>query len=637
MLASQLPLDIILQIADLLLTKDKCSCSLTCKQWRDPFQKLLVKNIHVDSIKHLKTICNTNATSKTKSRSCGHLVHGLRIGGCFILPNVKQDVFFRSLPNLKHLNLGNMRFQDINTKMTQSNNTWMSLESLKIKINNNEGLQGAPDLIKFLKTSRVLEKLEIFTKDREVIITFTENDFENLHQNLQHLSSIKACISLNFCASASQNTIPEITPALALTTLYLRLDEWDPLFLYYFGFKYPNLHSLRLDFSISNYMCVDSGTLQRITPLFDSNPKALKYLETFELITRDASESAHMDIWQFFTSTKVPIKNFKYKTVYGDSASRDYKVLIERILRAFPKTLETLSILGRASCGSRSTKMLEISLCPLLVDLEINECSVCVDLNNLLDSCIALRQLKLHSDKLSITSGTDNREPKQYQGRQQHGLHVLELHGVGTSTSVFNCLSFRCRDLEYMKLCYVSIDGTISEETGRLLVDMPYTFFKMLLLCDVSYCSSDGHGNDKTIITIFLLSRLNNPLQSNEERRKDERELESTTVEYHNQHDIAWFHTFTDGVYDWDNDTGIVQLCKQQVSTAVNFFQGFRSNRVPRASIFDSWGGYIEEGWDADLRNGYAEFRCGNVEKYSIYGVISDDQDNWDKLHSGFP
>ncbi|KAI9014458.1 hypothetical protein CLU79DRAFT_766882 [Phycomyces nitens] len=75
-MASRLPVEIILKIAQHLLTEDKIACSLTCKAWRAPFQEIVFTNIKVDSIQELEDICEIVKHPKTESVPYDQIVNG---------------------------------------------------------------------------------------------------------------------------------------------------------------------------------------------------------------------------------------------------------------------------------------------------------------------------------------------------------------------------------------------------------------------------------------------------------------------------------------------------------------------------------------------------------------------------------
>ncbi|KAL0084507.1 hypothetical protein F4703DRAFT_1582329 [Phycomyces blakesleeanus] len=160
MSASELPYEILSKIADLLLTGDRFSCVLTCRRWRYPFQEALWRNMHVNSMKNLETICNAIEGSRTKSSSYGLLTQSLRMDGYCTIPHWQQHAFFRSIPNLRHLDLGRTRYQEMNTHMIRLNNTWKSLESLRVEVH---GSKRAVDTKSFVERQLFFFPIQMYS------------------------------------------------------------------------------------------------------------------------------------------------------------------------------------------------------------------------------------------------------------------------------------------------------------------------------------------------------------------------------------------------------------------------------------------------------------------------------------------
>ncbi|KAL0084501.1 hypothetical protein F4703DRAFT_1793868 [Phycomyces blakesleeanus] len=640
MSASELPYEILSKIADLLLTGDRFSCVLTCRRWRYPFQEALWRNMHVNSMKNLETICNAIEGSRTKSSSYGLLTQSLRMDGYCTIPHWQQHAFFRSIPNLRHLDLGRTRYQEMNTHMIRLNNTWKSLESLRVEVHGSKRAVDTKSFVEFLKTCRKLQKLEIFQNAFDNPVMISSKDFNNLHQSLKQLSHLKACLYLNQIRQNAEPTIPITTPAPALISLDLDLFSWHPLWIYYFGYKYPNLRFLRLDVSNVPDCWIPQENLQRMPSLFLSNPNVLQHLETFEFLTTEMSQWSHIVFWEFLCPLQIPIKHLKYKTKYSKCDAEFLEMAIARFVKSFSNTLETLSVDGDVFFNAKYiTKLSFTSCCPLLVDLEIKDCGVSIELDNLLDICVALRRLRFSNGKLWVDQDTTNQERnhENYQQKhRQHELQILVLHWVNASAGVFTHMSSRCRRLEYMSLGNSDIWGSISKETGNLLLDMSYTSFKALRLKNVQYHSSDRDTGKDTAINISLLPQLNNsrsPKEIMEEKGNKDSKL---SIIEHYQHHLAWFHTFFDDDYEYATAPCIRQLSVQEVNTALEYYQDFLSRESTNAlDVFRSLNGQVsEKDWEEDLCRGYAEFRCSHIEKYTIPGLTPDDEKFWENLYN---
>ncbi|KAL0084505.1 hypothetical protein F4703DRAFT_1854574 [Phycomyces blakesleeanus] len=625
MTASKLPSEILSQIADLLLTDDKISNAITCKAWRYPFQDSLWRDIRISSMESLQHIYNTIKTSKNTPTFHGLLVHSLRICGDYPVPNTQQDELLKFLPNLKHLDLRHIKYKDINRIMAESNDTWKSLESLIIQDITTTEPEVATDFIESLKTCRMLRNLEFFTLKRNDPILFNMNHFENLHQNLQLLSSIKAHLALNEDISSTLGTIPDTTPVLSLTSLDIKLGQWDPLWLYYFSYKYPNLHSFKLDVSDMFPGWIHYDQMQVIISHFQSNPNALRHLESFEFITKAIAEWTHLVFWEFICPLRVPVKNLKYKAQRNNGDVQLYAMTLKRFLQSFSETLETLSVDGSAFFDIKRSPTLYLSShSPFLKDLHIESCGVSLNLDSVLNNCTALKRLRYFGGQLLNNSNTTNQDTEE---RQNHGLQILELRQVVTSAAVLGNISYRCRRLQYMNLSSLSISGFISEISGHLLLDMRHTFFKVLHLAQIKYYSSYKH-DVKPAISMTLLSQVNYPSRSDKRNEENDEEADSKSpiISYHK---IAWFHTFIDIECKKYTRIGIIQLSEQESSAAMEYYQNFKSRKDSNTIEDDP-----EKGWKGDLCRGYGEIRCGQVEKYTIPELSTNDKEFWENLYN---
>ncbi|KAL0086317.1 hypothetical protein J3Q64DRAFT_1739429, partial [Phycomyces blakesleeanus] len=631
-MASQLPLEILLQIADILVTEDRLSCALTCKKWRYPFQETIWKDVIINSNTDYVNICNTLEGSKVGSSSHGQSVRSLSMSQICLIPNDGQDKLLKSLPNLKHLDLGRTRRKDINKRMTIHNDVWKSLESLKVQVTYSKTPDSTEQFIKLLENCSKLQSLEIFKSGVFQPVMFTQEDFDSLHQKVQLLSSFKACISLDRNLDPRQESMASnIVPIVGLTNLELQMCEWSSLWAYYFGHKYPNLRYLSWSTVNAQYWLIAPHTTQPISEILDLNTNIFQHLETLEFVTADASERGHADFWDFFLPLSVPIKHLKYKTNCGNNVEMYFRTVIKRFLRSFSETLETITVEGSLFYTGGLTPRLNLpSYCPMLVDLEVKSCGVSIDLNNLFDNCVALERLKFYSGELLFHSSLLNREQRpnleqrQKQREKQHGLRILELHEVAASADTFSDISFRCRRLEYMSLDTTFICGTVPKRDPCLLLDMTYTSFKALHLAHVKFCSYyDNSLQQKMSLSYLCLSQSNNP--------------QSSEVSYGFQ-PLAVFHIFPDGEYDMDYTIGLKKLSKRQFGTTVEYFENRRFRRFGSELKPDRRSNrkICEEDrlLQENLSKGYVELRCNYVAKYTTPELAPSVKEFWKDLYN---
>ncbi|KAL0077832.1 hypothetical protein F4703DRAFT_1881495 [Phycomyces blakesleeanus] len=609
MLLSELPFEILSKIADILINEDKASCTLVCKRWKFPFQDSLWKNIEVKSMEQLTSICDIVKHS-TNGLSFSLAIQNLYFTSWCTITDLLQSNILQVLPNLKHLNLGDISFKTFDTEISIYGGPWKSLVSLEFQVCSTREETSQSILVEFLTQFPNLHDLNIFPCFPHTSIYFDVSNINTIHKYLSRLRSIKGAFTFPTICQSDIQTIPKAIPAYSLTSLDIHILNLNSLWLYYqwlwyFSYKYPNLRTLTLkalcetDESIIKEYNIKKGSLLRpATTLFP-------HLETVEFNTEDFTKWSHTVLWDLLCQSNAPIKNLRCWARYRTYEEGALEKVIRQLVQSFSKTLETMSVEGYLFFGTENIVKLEISYCPRLVELEITDNGSYIELDNLLDNCIALSRLKFSNGKLNI--GSDPHEKPAH-----HGLNILELSYVTVNTAVFSYLSFRCRSLEYMYLNRPKICDSISDETKRLYIDMSYTNFKVLRL-DHIYCYSSDRLMDKnTAINLILLSQVNSDRLSNGTRQSED----IVSVVKH----LSWFHVFYGLDHTFDSAPKVRKLSEQEVCITTEYYQNFRFRESTgiQESMRSMNGQTLKSNWKADLCRGYAEMRCGNIKNYCV-------------------
>ncbi|KAL0082985.1 hypothetical protein J3Q64DRAFT_1836631 [Phycomyces blakesleeanus] len=484
MCVSKLPFEILTQVADNLSAKDILSCSLTCKGWRDPFQKALWKEMRLYSFHGMQRLIYIIQDSQGVSTSYPHLAHSLCIDGRFRTP--LNSVFQVSdlslyLPNVKRLCLVNISQTNICTSLTKSHKIWKSLESLKVEYERSLCGFMTQGLFAFINTCTMLNTLEICDDGFGFAISPGVGTFDDIHQRLQHLSSIKAGFFLGPVILDALDTVPNTTPAFSVTSLDISSiefkergsigdndgsgEDWHPLWIYYFGYKYPNLLSLKLEVTDLFEDPILSDERELIISLFHANPNAFQHLETFDLTTDSNIEFSDFMLWELLCPLRVPLKHLTLHATNFGTVEHSYPMDIDRILQSFSGTLESLSVRGFKYSERNQDPTINLSShYPLLTNLCISGSQVSLNLDDLLNKCVALEQLEYCGGTLVINSNTITEESNQHQ--EQHGLQILKLRDCSVAAEAFEHLSFRCKNLDYMDVSALSITGPICAKAG---------------------------------------------------------------------------------------------------------------------------------------------------------------------------
>ncbi|KAL0073460.1 hypothetical protein J3Q64DRAFT_1826706 [Phycomyces blakesleeanus] len=611
----ELPFEILTQIADDLSTKDRLYCALTCKTWRYPFQSSLWKKIRFYSPDDVQTLINIVKASQNVQTPHGSCVHSLRIGCHYNATEISDINFsglFRYLPNMKSLHLENISYDDIDTDITRSDKIWKSLENLKIHYKGTRQKKSAKPLFELINACVILQKLEISAGCNGYRMKFSVDDFESMHQHLQDLSAIKVDIYLSPDFSAILDNIPDITLAFSVTSVeinskeYKYVDEygsasrnnWNPLWLYYFSLKYPNLRSLKLNITDTCSTPINSDERQALITLFHSNPNAFQHLETFDLKTDRYFEHSDFILWELFCALKTPLKHLKLDTTKYGQVDPSYPMNVNRILQSFSGTLESLSVKGFIYNYTNENTILELSSYnPLLTDLCISGSNMSLNLNDILDNFVSLKQLKIDGGTFLsnpyTTNGESNQREQQEQKQKQHELQILTLKNCAVTAEIFNILSFRCRKLKHITLDTVVINGYICKKTGCLLLDMSHIFLKTLRIG-----------------------------QNEREKKKINSEYPTVT-----SHAIDWIYAYEYFGKYGESYIQTTKLSDKGANIALEYYQNFQSNKT--SQTLEDYSSYDNEDPDMDrkceLYKGYTELRFGKIEAVHVIRILYRD------------
>ncbi|KAL0085448.1 hypothetical protein J3Q64DRAFT_1743722 [Phycomyces blakesleeanus] len=177
-----------------------------------------------------------------------------------------------------------------------------------------------------------------------------------------------------------------------------------------------------------------------------------------------------------------------------------------------------------------------------------------------------------------------------------------------------------------MTLRNMFIEGSICEETGRLLLDMQYTFLTTLYIGKIKYGESYEEMDSAYDIALTLVSQITKPQMFNERNKKEETEIDSNQpiVE---SYDLEWFYTHEYNWRDGTSTTDSMEISKENIKIIHEYFKNFPLNSRNLSSYEDELD--LEEEpenwWKFELYRGYGEFRFGKVEHISILGASDDE------------
>ncbi|KAL0081285.1 hypothetical protein J3Q64DRAFT_1866601 [Phycomyces blakesleeanus] len=141
-------------------------------------------------------------------------------------------------------------------------------------------------------------------------------------------------------------------------------------------------------------------------------------------------------------------------------------------IKYFPESVNTLCIFFSNSDSSIHVERKSLVLYSHLTVLRLSNCRY-IDMENILDHCRVLRLLHIANSEIQSPE-------YQHSTHLPHPLQTLEIAKTRIDIHVFKYISFRCRQLKYMTLLFISYRGSDIDKTRQILVDMPFSQLKLL-------------------------------------------------------------------------------------------------------------------------------------------------------------
>ncbi|KAL0084572.1 hypothetical protein F4703DRAFT_1855010 [Phycomyces blakesleeanus] len=349
-------------------------------------------------------------------------------------------------------------------------------------------------------------------------------------------------------------------------------------------------------------------------PLFRSNPNAFQHLETFDLTYDRHSILSSFILLEVLRELRVPLRHLILDPTQLRYISESPSINVNTVLEFFSETLQSFKVKRFKYISANQDPTFKLSsYYRLLTDLYISSNYVTLDLGDLLDKCVALKQLEFCAGTLVIDPNTTNEESKKEQ--QQHGLQILTLRKCTVNSEILNYLSSRCRSLKHITLDTLLIKGSICKRTGCLLLDMPHTSLKTLNIGQLRYSPPYEETNVYDHSRLTLLSKLNDASLSDEKIEREKNQIDSEHPIL-TSHPIDWVHTYDESAHYKYKRVKTTKLSKSGADIAFKYFQEFGSKTVLQNSkhqcLYDEEIGYMDR--ECELHKGYGQFRFGKIE-----------------------
>ncbi|KAI9010811.1 hypothetical protein CLU79DRAFT_839515 [Phycomyces nitens] len=608
MLASQLPFEIIRNIAHFLSTSDRSQASLCCRAWQIPLQESMWTHMSLDDNQAIKRICEPGSLENTMYRRFGHHVHTLQIdtfemysnllGLQSLLPNVRQ---IRAQFRAKN---GEVFQKAMYSEDAIDCNLWKSLTDLSITLKYSYLQSGIGDFYPIIYSLHGLKSLSL---DQDCFVNRLALSFDRLevlHANLPRLEELHINTEPLAIYPEKLQGFCNLTPAAHISVLDMRIKHSVQNWLYYLAIKYPNLRVLKTLY-FTNEFSKDYNHLNRNLL---NVPSAFQELQQLNVKIIMSALWGYLDVWKQFGLVARSVKRMHYEIDQDTNSQDGILDLVKSCMESFSSTLESITVITHFPCNIHLLTS-SLGYYPKLVDIHIAIVGITIELDMLLDRCPALEKLSTYESTVCLNNTSAS--------SKKHGLCMLVLRKGTIDVGALNYLSIRCRSLDHMAFLEVGITGDISQKTGNICAHMPFTHFKVLWLLNVRF-----HVLNNQSTNIIALSRhTQDPFPTLQQNRSDSKK---------GPKELLWFYiTYKeDELYSKNN---VQRLDKTEAKQAGKYFRNYQHQKAmdqTNCSEPDN----TKEAWKTYLPNGHGTIECGSIAEYYLDGYLDKDYYRLHKL-----
>ncbi|KAI9019978.1 hypothetical protein CLU79DRAFT_836338 [Phycomyces nitens] len=595
MLASELPFEILSQIARFVPKPDQRIASSVCRGWQRPFNEELWRWIDIGYESGLDRLYSLLLGVLEKNPSYGQMVRSLNLAEDI---EMRSDILCQLQTYMTGLTYISLPEGSLVTSCFYNMEHWKdwgkTLTRLRFCIHG-MGV-GVSDFLNLLKHLPRLQWLE-YAPERATHSLFRLEDVEIIHTHLEHLNTLILGTELSSMSPQDLLSLSNIQPSRTMTFVKFAVNPVDLRWLYYWSIKYPRLRTLewitRHDFD-PVYMFRDE-TLA----LFNRQKSSFEYLWNVRLLGGIYSRMLDKTLIDLLCIFKISLKSIKYETQVGRNDAHPTLQLIKDIMRSSSNTLEDLSLSLQHPIANPRTIPMTFSLCPRLVNLKICGWTTHLGLDLLLDYCTAVKKLDITVDTLSIDP-----VPCGISHQPVNSLISFRLIANSVHVSVFNYLSRRCKNLQNMELLNVDVVGSQSIQNGRMEIDMSFTHFKTLRLNCTNF---HGHTIDldtpESLINILAVETISKTKHSWYHIHNNPRGYKHTIGDRHRH------LRFTR------------QLTKKQAKFTSRYFglnySSIREEIIQKVGRVEFETKYVDQDdWKNDLLRGFTALRCASIDQF---------------------
>ncbi|KAI9016468.1 hypothetical protein CLU79DRAFT_762674 [Phycomyces nitens] len=611
----EIPFEILSNIAMFLSLEEKITCSYVCRLWREPFRLATWADTNIDTIKTYHSIVKSKPGEKTAYHKNGIYVKKLTINRFIRTKRAHLKAFQHEFPNLLHLSLGFVFLRKCNYGIRANWNDWGFLSTLIVEMDDfvANPPKGFFDIFSFLPLLKRLELVEVTPR----VMKLDMQDLETLLINAPLLEYVHLCGILSNLTSKALETLPKTCTPNNVRVLKINCLYNDVRWIYYFTQRYSNARELLL--KLKETTSLPKMSLDIVFPTFFSAPRSFSRLEDLSLHFTGDSDDSHLLFWKLFPLLELPVKRLIYRpyfcNVVEDGIS---KQTIYFCVAALPTTIEELYIAFFETGDFGQCLNMDLSRFACLVKLNITAFKVSVNIDKLLNDCKVLKVIMLSDLEIDIS-------PDACEPFTPHNISTIWISRSSTTTDTLNYISSRCRKLQALCFSGGVIVGSISEKTGRLLIDMSFSHLKYFHLNYPKIHSRSTYRiKDITINVIAIHKPVNrqlNGLQVNNTIKSQTALLDG--VQQKVAKEVIWFHVYRElgDAHNWKSTSRA--LGRKESKRATKYFQNFETRVKGNTDYYKKPNVYYysqvpRRRWKKDLWNGYAEIRFGSIEEYDL-------------------
>ncbi|KAL0085700.1 hypothetical protein J3Q64DRAFT_1108078 [Phycomyces blakesleeanus] len=520
MLASELPFEITLLVANFLQPRDKVQSCLVCKAWLPAFQESLFETLFIQSEASANKLMDSINSSISPLQRYGHKTRTLNIGKNTSLGDQQLYTLQQHLPYLE-----NFRWYSASVKLLRSIdfggwNLWAeSLTNLEITVKFCIHTE-LPRTFTLIRSNLCrLKRLKFYTA-YTTLFTYTFDDFELLNDQLPELTYMSLSAQFKEMSPAELLKVNKVEPRPYFKTLEIVIKNTTYEWLYYIAIKYPNISTLpRFDFSRS---IADMQTSQA-PKMFAELLYPFQHLANISVHANTPSEQIYLNFINQLCLFNVPIKAIDLN-IHDSSSNNISSNNILESTKIFANTLEKIKIIYLQEDILHLSFSEKLEYYPRLVDLNIYISNATVMLDILLEKCPALKTLTITDGFLTFRSDFP-------LFSMEYGLSDLSLSFMSISASTLNNISISCKNLSSMHLEFVDITGPRQKHAVENCIDMSSTHFTKLYIESTQFINTLDQDRISTFaFSASLIPTENIWVYSSPSNSINHRQLQSTTL-----------------------------------------------------------------------------------------------------------